>query len=201
MIRIQLDATTHAELQALRRTTLPATVRDRLEIVLLSDAGWSPPRIARHLGCHPHTSRAVVKAFRDRGQPALWPDRPGPEPDEQRRQAVAEALRPLLAQERTWTSRQLSAALSEQGIELGPRQVRRHLKALKAGYRRTASTLSHKQDPARRGAHVLSCQPPIPLCMLSTLLIRTPRKKWAKKIRKIRCVEGRTIAPGVAQLG
>jgi transposase len=55
----------------------------------------------------------------------------------------------LLAQERTWTSRQLSTALSEQGIELGPRQVRRHLKALKAGYRRTASTVAHKQDPGQ----------------------------------------------------
>ena len=71
MIRIQLDATTRAELQALRRSALPGKVRDRLEIVLLSDAGWSPPRIARHLGCHPHPSRAVLKAFRDRGQPAL----------------------------------------------------------------------------------------------------------------------------------
>ena len=149
MIRIQLDASIRAELQALRRTTLPATVRNRLEIVLLSDAGWSPPRIARHLNCHPHTSRAVLKAFRDRGQPALWPDRPGPQPNQQRRQAVAEALRRLLAQERTWTSRQLSAALSEQGIGLGPRQVRRHLKALKAGYRRTASTVAHKQDPVK----------------------------------------------------
>jgi transposase len=149
MIRIQLDATTRAELQALRRTALPAKVRDRLEIVLLAGAGWSPPRIARHLGCHPHTSRAVLKAFRDRGQPALWPDRPGPEPDEQRRQAVAEALRSLLAQERTWTSRQLSTALRGQAVELGPRQVRRHLKALKAGYRRTASTVAHKQDPVK----------------------------------------------------
>jgi transposase len=149
MIRIQLNDTTRAELQALRRTTLPAKVRDRLEIVLLSDAGWSPPRIAQHLGCHPHTSRAVLKAFRDRGQPALWPDRPGPEPDQQRRRAVAGALLLVLAQERTWTSRQLSAALGERGIRLGPRQVRRHLKALKAGYRRTASTVAHKQDPAK----------------------------------------------------
>lgn len=149
MIRIQLDDSTRAELQALRRTALPAKVRDRLEMVLLSAAGWSPPRIAGHLGCHPHTSRAVLKAFRARGQAALWPDRPGPEPDEQRRQAVAEALRRLLAQERTWTSRQLSAALAEQGLALGPRQVRRHLKALKAGYRRTASTVAHKQNPAK----------------------------------------------------
>jgi transposase len=149
MIRIPLDQSTRAELQALRRTVLPAKVRDRLEMVLLCGAGWSPPRIARHLGCHPHTSRAVLKAFRDRGRPALWPDRPGPEPDEQRRQAVAEAVRSLLAQERTWTSRQLSATLAEQGIALGPRQVRRHLKGLKAGYHRTASTVSHKQDPAK----------------------------------------------------
>jgi len=149
MIRIQLDATTRAELQALRRSALPGKVRDRLEIVLLSDAGWSPPRIARHLGCHPHTSRAVLRGFRDRGQPALWPDRPGPAPDQPRRQAVAEVLRSLLAQERTWTSRQLSTALRERGIELGPRQVRRYLKVLKAGYRRTASTVSHKQDPAK----------------------------------------------------
>ena len=55
----------------------------------------------------------------------------------------------MLAQERTWTSRQLSTALRGQAVELGPRQVRRHLKALKAGYRRTASTVAHKQDPAK----------------------------------------------------
>ena len=34
---------------------------DRLEAVLLSDAGWSPPRIAAHLGWHPHTARARLK--------------------------------------------------------------------------------------------------------------------------------------------
>jgi hypothetical protein len=39
MIRIQLDETTRAELQALRRAALPAQVRDRLEMVLLSAAG------------------------------------------------------------------------------------------------------------------------------------------------------------------
>jgi putative transposase len=32
---------------------------------------------------------------------------------------------------------------------LGGRQVRRSLRLLKAGYRRTASTLQHKQDPAK----------------------------------------------------
>ncbi len=58
-------------------------------------------------------------------------------------------MRELLAEERTWTSRQLSQALAERGIRLGARQVRRHLKRIRAGYRRTASTLKHKQDPVK----------------------------------------------------
>ena len=46
MIRIQLTDATRSERQSLRRTALPAVARDRLEMVLLSEAGWSPPRIA-----------------------------------------------------------------------------------------------------------------------------------------------------------
>src|SRR4051794_27192375 len=125
MIHIHLDAATRNELQALRRTALPAKVRDRLEALLLSDAGWSPPRIARHLTWHPHTARAVLRAFQQRGAQALWPAKPGPLPNLQRRQQVSAVLQRLLAQERTWTSRQLSEALLLEGIHLSPRQLRR----------------------------------------------------------------------------
>ena len=71
---------------------------------------------------------------------------------------MAGELKRLLAEDRTWTSRQLSEALAARGIGLGPRQVRRHLKRIKAGYRRTASTLKHKQDPAKaeRAGQVLA---------------------------------------------
>jgi hypothetical protein len=62
---------------------------------------------------------------------------------------VATALRLLLRQRRTWTGRPLSRALAEGGIELGDRQVRRHLRRMGARYRRTARTLKHKQDPAK----------------------------------------------------
>jgi transposase len=62
---------------------------------------------------------------------------------------VTDELRGFLAEDRTWTSRQLAEALAERGIELGPRQVRRYLKRMKAGYRRTAHSLKHKQDPAK----------------------------------------------------
>src|SRR5947199_9239307 len=54
-----------------RQTGLAPSTRDRLEMVRLSDAGWSVPRIARHLGQHEHTVRAWIKAFLDGGFPAL----------------------------------------------------------------------------------------------------------------------------------
>jgi hypothetical protein len=117
-------------------------------MVLLSDAGWSPPGLARHLGCHPHTARAALKGFRDRGLAALQPRPPGPPPDHQRRRAVADRLTELLGQRRTWTSRQLAEALRPD-IVLSPRQLLRYLALLQARYRRTASTVRHKQDPAR----------------------------------------------------
>ncbi|MFO0953268.1 MAG: helix-turn-helix domain-containing protein [Isosphaeraceae bacterium] len=70
MIRIQLDDATRDELHALRRTDLPAKARDRIEMVALSDAGWSAPRIAEHLGYHPQTVRDAIRSFLARGTAA-----------------------------------------------------------------------------------------------------------------------------------
>ena len=156
MIRTSLTDAQRSDLQALRRTDLTAVARDRLEMVLLSAAGWSPPRIAGHLGRHPHTVRAALKGFAARGAKAFCPDVPGPEPDHARRAEVAGKLRELLGQDRTWTSRQLAEALGPE-IGIGHRQTRRYLALLKAGYRRTAQTVGHKQDPqkAERAEQVL----------------------------------------------
>jgi putative transposase len=148
MIRITLDDATRQRLDALRRTDLPARVRDRLEMVALSAAGWSPPRIAAHLGYCGHTVRAVLRGFQARGIAALTPGRSGPPPDRERRDRVTGLLRELLGQPRTWTAGQLAAALAPHGVAIGPRQVRRYLRLLRAGYRRTANSLRHKQDPA-----------------------------------------------------
>jgi hypothetical protein len=149
MLRIQLDDATRTELQTLRRSALPAVVRDRLEMVFLSEAGWSPPRIAAHPGRYAQTVRNLLHDFRQRGRPALYPATPGPAPDTERRGRITALLHDLLGQERTWTSAQLAEALHAQGIALGGRQTRRYLRLLKAGYRRTASTLEHKQDTAK----------------------------------------------------
>ncbi len=148
MLRTSLTDSQRSELQALRRTDLPAVARDRLEMVLMSAAGWSPPKIAEHLGRHPHTVRAALKGFADRGTEAFYPDAPGPDPDHDRRATVTGKLSELLGQERTWTARQLADALGPD-IGIGHRQTRRYLALLKAGYRRTAQTVGHKQDPKK----------------------------------------------------
>jgi len=102
--------------------------------------------------------RSLLKDFRDRGTAALFPRRTGPPPDLQRRQQVTQVLTDLLAQERTWTSRQLATALAERGIALSARQVRRYLEMMGAGWRRTTNSLRHKQNPVKvaRATRVLN---------------------------------------------
>src|SRR6476659_2728967 len=102
MLRIPLSDSQRTELLALRRTDLPAVARDRLEMVLMSAAGWSPPRIAEHLGRHPHTVRAALKGFAARGTAAFSPDAPGPDPDHDRRATVTGKLSEWLGPDRTW---------------------------------------------------------------------------------------------------
>ena len=148
MLRTSLTDAQRTELHALRRSDLPPVARDRLETVLLSDAGWSAPRIAGHLGCHPHTARSALKGFVARGTMAFYADTPGPDPDHARRAKVTGKLADLLGQERTWTGRQLAEALGPD-IGIGHRQTRRYLALLKARYRRTAQTVGHKQDPKK----------------------------------------------------
>jgi hypothetical protein len=63
---------------------------------------------------------------------------------------VTGQLAELLGRDRTWTARQLADALGP-GVGIGHRQTRRYLALLKAGYRRTAQTVGHKQDPKKVG--------------------------------------------------
>src|SRR5262245_10042497 len=107
MIRIHLDAATRTDLHRLRHTDLSPTARDRLEMVLLSDAGWSAPRIAAHLGCHPHTARQALRLSAQQGTAGFARRPSGPPPDQARRDRITGLLTDLLGQERTWTSAQL----------------------------------------------------------------------------------------------
>jgi transposase len=150
MLHITLCAEDRVALERLRhQAKTPVVVRARCQMLLLSADGWSPPRIATHLSYHPHTVRAVLRRFQERGVAGLTPDQPGPPPDTARREQVTAVLDRLLDQERTWTAAQLAAALGEQGIGLSTRQTRKYLGRMGATWRRTVRTLAHKQDPER----------------------------------------------------
>ena len=150
MWQLKLDEQQHRELAQWRADpTLKPAERDRVEMVALSAAGWEVKAIAPHLGYNPESVRRVFRRWRTDGWQVVRHQPPGPAPDQARREQVETALTSLLQQERTWTSRQLAAALTSQQIPLSGRQVRRYLHGIRAGYRRTYRSLKHKQDPAK----------------------------------------------------
>lgn len=150
MRRTTLTTEQRAALQQARHDpTRPPYARDRIEMLLLSAEGWSPPRIAAHLDCHAKTVRQILDRYPQEGLACLVRQHPGTRPNTAHRQQVEDALATLLAQDRTWTAAHLAAALAEQQITLGPRHLRRYLRGMGAGYRRTVRTLDHKQNPEK----------------------------------------------------
>jgi transposase len=150
MLRVTLGPEQAEAVRALRRDgSLSPAERDRVEMVLLSAEGWSPPRIAAHLGYCAATARTVLRGFPETGVAGLRRRRPGPPKDLARRERVTAALDRLLGQERTWTAAQAATALGAAGIALSARQARKYLRGMGARWRRTVPTLAHKQDPAR----------------------------------------------------
>ncbi|MDY7233354.1 helix-turn-helix domain-containing protein [Hyalangium rubrum] len=138
--------------------------RDRVEMILLSASGWSPPRIAEYLGVHVATVRRVLKAWSREGVDALERKLPGPVPDVERYATVVGMLEQLLSEPRTWTSAQLAEALAGVGIQMSARQTERYLAELGAGWHRTKSSLAYLQQPeaveqARRKLSTLKKSP------------------------------------------
>lgn len=64
--------------------------RERVEMVLLADEGWSAPRIARHLGRCAATVRRVLRAYVQGGPEALFTRLAGRKPDMAHRVAAVQ---------------------------------------------------------------------------------------------------------------
>jgi transposase len=149
MYRIILTDDQRQELQ--RRTRQPAiasSTRDRLEMVRLSDASWSVPKIARHLSIHEQTVRAWIKAFIANGFDALV-NKPRGGDTSDLTPAMLESVRTEIGKgTRTWTASQICEWVAEQhGVRISPGRMRVHLKRAKLSYQRTARSLKHKQKP------------------------------------------------------
>jgi transposase len=149
MSRVSLTDAQRAELQrrAHEKGVMPRT-RDRLEMVRLSDAGWSIPKIAAPLSIHEQRVRHSLKAFLAQGFDAL-PDRPHPGQHAALTSAMEEAIRKELRQhERPWTAAQLADWVAERfGVRLTPDHLSRRLKRARIAYKRTGRSLKHKRKP------------------------------------------------------
>jgi transposase len=150
MYRVTLTHAQRVELtgRAHQAGIAPST-RDRLEMVRLSDAGWSIPRIAKHLGQHEQTVRRWIKAFLDAGFDAL-PNLPRGGSVSQLTPAILEAVRQELSKaERTWDAKQIAGWIAQRfGVRVQAGQVRRKLRQARLSYKRTSRSLRHKQNLA-----------------------------------------------------
>jgi transposase len=131
-----------------RQPGLAASTRDRLEMVRLSDAGWSVPTIARHLGQHEQTVRAWIKAFLTGGFAAL-PNKPRGGDTSAVTPAMLEAARSEIAKgSRIWSASEVADWIAlHHGVRISPGRMRVHLKRAKLSYQRTSRSLKHKQKP------------------------------------------------------
>jgi len=149
MYHITLTDAQRQELQhRTRQPGIVASTRDRLEMVRLSDAGWSVPKIARHLGAHEQTVRLWIKAFLAGSFDAL-PNKPRGGKQSALTPAMLEAVRAEVgAGQRTWDAGQIADWVAEHhGLRLSASRMRIHLKRAKLSYKRTSRSLRHKQKP------------------------------------------------------
>lgn len=78
MYRVHLNEAEREQLQRrTRQRPLAPQTRDRLEMVRLSNAGWSIPKIAGYLHAHEQTVRRWIKTYLAAGFDALG-DKPRP---------------------------------------------------------------------------------------------------------------------------
>lgn len=149
MYQVHLSDEQRLELQ--RRAHAPEVMprtRDRLEMVRLSDAGFTIPWIARHLGHSERRVRHWVKQFLTHGFDAL-PDQAHPGQRSAVTPAMIAALHAQMATSpQAWTARQIADWLADRyGVRRSPRQISRIVARAKHSYKRTQRGLKHKQNP------------------------------------------------------
>jgi transposase len=117
-------------------------------MVRLSDAGWSIPRIAPHLGMSESCVRRWIKRFLEGGFDAL-PDQPHVGQSSSLTPEMIRAVRAEIDKgERVWSAAQIAEWVAQQfGVTLGADWLSRLLKRNRLSYQRTARSLKHKQDP------------------------------------------------------
>ena len=154
MYRVHLRNEEREELQ--RRTHAPDVrprTRDRLEMVRLSDAGWSVPRIAQFFAMCEKSVRRWITTFLADGFDAVA-DQPPAGRSSRLTEAIRERVRTELEKgDRTWTAAQLADWIEEQmGVRVSVGHLRTFLRRWRLTYKRTTRSVKHKQKPAEVAA-------------------------------------------------
>ena len=148
MYRVHLTPDQQAELhRRAHQSQVAPRVRDRLEMVRLSNLGWSIPKIAGHLNQHEQTVRAWIKAFLDGSFDALSDKPHTGQKSAVTKDILAAVQEWLTAESRTWNARQIAQEVHARfDILRSAAQWRRLLRRQQLTYKRTKRTLRHKQD-------------------------------------------------------
>lgn len=156
--RVTLSVEQRAELnERARARILAPQVRERLEMVRLSDLGWRVPQIAGSLGLHEQTVRKFIKGFVAEGFAGLA-NQPIPGRTPRASAADLAALGTLLDEAatsgQTWTAPQLAAWLArERGVQLSTSRLRVLLREHEFRWKRTKRSLRHlRKDPDLQAA-------------------------------------------------
>jgi transposase len=159
MYRVSLTEEQRQELhRRIRQPNLPARTRERLEMVRLSDAGWSVPRIAVHVQQHEQTVRRWIKAYLQDGFDALSDQPHTGQQSAITKDILADVRSWLEKGDHTWNAVQIAKEVEKQhGLRRSARQWRQVLRREKLSYKRTKRSLRHKQKPeevARKRADI-----------------------------------------------
>lgn len=139
----------------LHRETNDAGVRSRCDMILLSNEGLSPPKIAQRVRFSRYPVARYIQRYEAEGLVGLFtrprpgrPRRVTPEYEARLLEAVEKGPRSLGLPFSNWTTAHLADYLARQtGIVICSREVENYLKAHDWRLRRPVRTVKHKQDP------------------------------------------------------
>jgi transposase len=149
-----LSAKEQAALEELYRRTRKADVRSRCQMILLSNEGLSPPKIAKQVRFSRRTVTRFIQRYEAEGISGLMTKSRSGRPPKATKAYKAQLLEAVEQQPRdlgkpysNWTTANLADHLLElTEIELSARQVENILKANDWRLRRPVHTVKHKQD-------------------------------------------------------
>lgn len=133
--------------EAEQNPQLKAKIRQRAQVLRLSNQGWKVGQIAAYTG---RSDTSIGRDFDrwERHGVAGLADRPPPGNSATIGEAARVFLCECLAEDRTWNAPQLADAVAEQlKVRVDPETIRRHLHEMNYSWKRTRYVPAHSPDP------------------------------------------------------